>query len=86
MRCWTSERGQPVINAMRAVEPLAFQRGGCDDRFVGHWSTDETACGANTVRTTRMTAPMVMHESATLKTGHQPTDDEVDDVAAQEPR
>ena len=27
-----------------------------------------------------------MHESATLNTGHQPDGDEVDDVAAQEPR
>ncbi len=52
----------------RAVHPLAVERGRHLDRLVlGHFA------GARNVPHTRMIAPIVMHESATLKTGNRPT-------------
>ena len=52
----------------RAIHPLAVERGRHLDRLVlAHFA------GARNVPHTRMIAPIVMHESATLNTGKRPT-------------
>jgi len=66
----------------RSVDPLPREHGRNHDRFTAdaHLCGSGTARGARSERKISSTAaPIVTHESATLNTGHHPTDTKVDD-------